>query len=181
MRTGDDEAASPKYAHIERERRFLVDPHRRPALDLACAVRIEDRYIDSSRLRLRRMTDLETGATSLKLTKKYTAADPAARAIVTAYLDAAEYALLATLPARALAKIRYTVDDHGAAFGVDCFEGALHGLELAEIECADATNLAAIRAPAWSRREVTHDSRYTGGNLVNLAALDLATLLQGED
>ncbi len=181
MRTGDDEAASPKYAHIERERRFLVDPRRRPALDLGRAVRIEDRYINSSRLRLRRMTDLATGATSLKLTKKYTAPDPSARAIVTAYLDPAEYTLLATLPARALAKVRYTVDDRAAAFGIDCFEGALHGLELAEIECPDAKTLAAIRAPAWACRDVTHDPRYTGGALVDLTARDLAMLLQSED
>lgn len=63
MRTGDDEAASPKYAHIERERRFLVDSGRLPPLDRArAAVRIEDRYIDGTRLRLRRMTDVTSGA-----------------------------------------------------------------------------------------------------------------------
>ena len=62
MRGGGEEARSPKYAHIERERRFLVDPGKRPDLAGLSFVEIEDRYLDGTRLRLRRMRDSATGA-----------------------------------------------------------------------------------------------------------------------
>ena len=60
MRSGADEAAAPKYAHVERERRWLIDPARLPALS-AEYVLIEDRYLSGTRMRLRRMTDCADG------------------------------------------------------------------------------------------------------------------------
>ncbi|OWK31886.1 hypothetical protein [Sphingomonas mucosissima] len=67
MRTGADEARSPKYSHIERERRWLIDPARLPALPSAHLL-IEDHYISGTRMRLRRMTDSASGQVALKLT-----------------------------------------------------------------------------------------------------------------
>ena len=125
MRTGETEARNPKYAHIERERRFLVDPRRRPDLAGRRAILIEDRYITGTRLRLRRMTDGATGETAVKLTKKYEAADPLARPIVTTYLSEAEFALLAALPALPLVKRRYPLQLDEGEMGIDVFEGPL--------------------------------------------------------
>ena len=98
MRALADELESPKYSHVERERRWLVDRAARPPLDRLAYVTIDDCYIRGSRLRLRRMTDPASGATSLKLTKKYDCADRLARPIVTSYLSEAEQALLSELP-----------------------------------------------------------------------------------
>lgn len=162
MRTGADEAASPKYAHVERERRWLVDRLTRPPVRDE-GVRIEDCYIVGTRLRLRRMTG--KGGMALKLTKKYDAADPTARAIVTAYLSDAEHALLAGLPAHPVTKRRHAVPRDGREWSLDVFEGALAGLELLEIEAPDAATLAALAPPAWVVREVSHDPRYQGGSL----------------
>lgn len=162
IRTAEHEARSAKYAHIERERRWLVGDL--PAT-VGPHVLIEDRYIVGTRLRLRRMTASADGTCALKLTKKYEAADPLARAIVTTYLTEVEYTLLAALPAHLLAKRRYPVDDRGQTFSVDMFLGPLTGLVLAEIESPDDMALRALASPVWAMREVSHDPDYQGAAL----------------
>jgi CYTH domain-containing protein len=165
MRGAADEARAPKYAHVERERRWLVDPERRPAVDGLRSIRIEDRYLTAMRFRLRRMTDGDTGAQVLKLTKKYEAADPLARPIVTAYLSEAEYDVFKGLDGFVVEKRRYAVAEGGLAFSLDIFAGALSGLELAEIEWPDDAGLRAITPPAWAICEVSAEARYQGGSL----------------
>lgn len=159
IRTAEDEAKAPKYAHIERERRWLVDQAARPDLAGCASALIEDRYITGTRLRLRRMTGADV--VSLKLTKKYDAADPLARPIVTAYLTEGEYDLFARLPAAPVTKRRYAVE----GYSLDVFAGALAGFELVEIEAADDAALRALPAPAWTIREVSGDPAYQGGAL----------------
>ena len=93
-----------KYARAEIERRFLLAGV--PEGEEVLAVRrIDDRYLDGTRLRLRRMAEVG-GPTELKLTQKL----PGARrsigrqgALTTIYLSEAEYAALAALPAAELA------------------------------------------------------------------------------
>lgn len=160
----------PKYARLENERRFLV----RHAPDLAgLGYRlIEDLYLEG-RLRLRRITSSATGAVEHKLCKKYGGDDPVSAPITNLYLSAEEYAALAGLPGRAVRKRRYSVDD----VSLDVFEGQLAGLMLCEAE--DATRDAAVARvfPGWVDREVTADSRFTGGVLAGLTAADVRTLL----
>ncbi len=165
MRTFVDEAANPKYAHIERERRWLVNSVLRPPLGDAFVL-IEDRYIEGTRLRLRRMTDTKSGKQALKLTRKYETVDPLARPIVTAYLDENEYLVFASLPARTLVKQRHHIADNELEFSIDRFLGPLDGLELVEIEWPDDAGLRAIITPLWTSCEVSFDSRYQGGELV---------------
>ena len=165
MRAAADEAAAPKYAHVERERRWLVDPARLGDLSTLPSIRIEDRYLRGTRLRLRRMTDSDTGAEALKLTKKYEVGDPLARPIVTIYLSPAEYEVLRAAEAAVVIKRRYAVAEHAAQFSVDRFEADLSGLVLAEIEGASAAALRAIAPPSWAAREVSADPRYQGGAL----------------
>ena len=164
IRDGADESGSPKYAHIERERRWLIDPAERPKLR-SDHVLIEDRYITGTRLRLRRMTAVPNGKVALKLTKKYDANDPLARAIVTAYLDAAEYALFSVLPGVDIVKRRYRLPAHDVAYSIDRFEGGLSGLELAEIEWADDAGLRRLPPPPGTIEDVSADIRYQGGML----------------
>jgi hypothetical protein len=42
MRSGDEEARSPEYAHIERERRFLVNCASRPNLAGLPVIEVDD-------------------------------------------------------------------------------------------------------------------------------------------
>ena len=166
MRVYRDEALAPKYAHVERERRWLVPAWR---LTLTGAyVAIQDRYITGTRLRLRSMTDSGTGEAALKLTKKYEAVDPRARPIVTTYLTQTEFDVFSELPAKVLEKRRYGVPNAGREFSVDMFTGTLQGLILAEIEWPDDAGLRALAAPLWADREVTDDVRYQGGSLASL-------------
>ncbi len=165
MRTGAYEHRAPKYAHIERERRWLVDSSGRPSLAGLPSTLIEDRYIIGTRLRLRRMSASGSDEVSLKLTKKYETDDPLARPIVTSYLSPEEFEVFVALPAMPLTKLRFKLEDAGIDFSVDQFSGALAGLELAEIECADDVSLRALRMPDWAVREVSHEPRYQGGSL----------------
>ncbi len=158
------ELSEPKYASIEYERRWLVDNAARPALDDREWMRIEDRYLDGTRCRLRRMSTPD-GWISCKLTKKYGADDPAARPIVTAYLDEREYALFRALAGRDIAKRRYRLDITGQGWSLDIFEGPLQGLELLEAEADGMAALDALVPPAWTVREITADARFQCGAL----------------
>ena len=167
----DEETGEPKYARIEFERRWLVDRAARPSLEGAWMTLIEDRYIVGTRIRLRRTSRPDLGEIKWKLTKKYDTERPEARPIVTTYLTAPEYALLAALPARELVKRRYHLPIGGQFWSLDVFEGALAGLELVESEAADAAALAALVPPPWATKEITHDARYQCGALAQSNAI----------
>jgi hypothetical protein len=177
----DDQAFHPdapdgkagKYARIERERRFLLSAV--PAGQPVARVLIEDRYLRGTRLRLRRMTDLEAaeGAVTYKLTQKIPTPAGGPGLITTLYLSSAEYDALVGLPADTLTKIR---SSH-PPLGVDTFEGPLSGLILAEAEFENAREEAAFRPPTDAVADVTADVRFTGGNLVALSTNGTADLL----
>ncbi|MFM7377625.1 MAG: hypothetical protein ACKO1O_05775 [Erythrobacter sp.] len=156
----------PKYAHLEVERRWLVDPAAVDALAKEEPIAIADRYIIGTRTRLRIMRRGEQAV--YKLTRKYDCDDPISRPIVTAYLDPDEYKVFAALPAFALTKIRYKVILEGHAFSLDQFEGPLQGLWLSEIEFADISDLRALADPYWALRDVTNEPAYQGATLARL-------------
>jgi CYTH domain-containing protein len=148
-------AGAGRYAQPERERRFLVAEV--PALPGEPRL-IEDRYLDGTRLRLRRLT--VGSEVVLKLTQKVrTGRGPGAVALTNIYLDGSEYGLLSALPGAELVKTRYVVD----GFAFDVFAGALTGLVLAEIEVDDLAG--ALELPSWIGSEVTNDERYAGASL----------------
>jgi CYTH domain-containing protein len=161
----DEEMAEPKYAHVELERRWLVDSAARSPLDACYSTFIEDRYIDGTRIRLRRMSRPDLGETKWKLTKKYEAEIPEARPIVTTYLTQAEFDVLCRLQGSELAKRRYHLRFDGRDWSVDVFEGALEGLEVLECEAEDRAALDQLTPPPWALREVTHLSRWQCGAL----------------
>ncbi|WP_156457836.1 hypothetical protein [Sphingomonas sp. Leaf412] len=154
-------AAWPKYALAEVERRWLVAPDRLPPLGEA--IRIEDRYIDGTRLRLRTV-QAAYGDRRWKLTRKYGGIPPL-EPITTIYLTEAEYMLFATLPAATLVKDRFHVVAGEHRFAVDRFAGRLAGLWLAEVEAASVEAVSRIVPPDWTTREVTDDVAYTGAAL----------------
>lgn len=167
----DEETGEPKYARIEWERRWLVDKAVRPALDGHWMTIIDDRYIEGTRMRLRRMTRPGLHEVKWKLTKKYECADPSARPIVSSYLTEREYDLLRDLPARKLTKRRYHLPFEGRYWSLDVFEGPLQGLETIECEAEDAASLAALVAPDWALREVTHLPQWQCGALAGAGAV----------
>jgi CYTH domain-containing protein len=167
----DEESGEPRYARIEWERRWLVDAARRPPLEGWWMTLIEDRYIEGTRMRLRRMSRPDLGEVKWKLTKKYESHDAEARPIVTSYLVEPEYEVLRALPARELVKRRYHVPFDGRYWSLDIFEGPLHGLETVECEAEDATSLTALMPPDWALREITHLPQWQCGALAIAGAI----------
>jgi CYTH domain-containing protein len=163
-----------KYARVERERRFLLTGS--PPASSAVTVRtISDRYLVGTRLRLRRMEDVDTGECVYKLTQKVPAHRRGRRQglITNTYLSRAEYDLLATLPAAVLTKIRLSVPP----MGIDVFEGPLAGLVMAEAEfCSDGAAEAFV-PPTYCIFEVTNDDRFTGGRLASTGQSELRACL----
>ena len=164
---------SPKYARIERERRFILKQF--PTEVSACRVRrITDRYIEQTRLRLRQQVDHD-GTPTFKLTQKIPSQAAGAQQgfITTMYLDAEEFRTFARLPAKQIQKTRFSVPP----FGIDVFEGALAGLILAEAEFESATEAESLILPPFIVRDVSEDARFTGGRLANASIREVQNWL----
>jgi CYTH domain-containing protein len=170
-RAPDRETGEPKYARLELERRWLVDPARRPPLDGCFSTLIEDRYLRGSRMRLRRMSRADLGEVKWKLTKKYECEDARSRPITTIYLSEREYDLYRTLPADELVKRRYHLEFGGRWWSVDLLEGRLAGLELIECEAEERASLDALVPPDWALREITDLPQWQGGALAQTQAI----------
>ncbi len=166
-----DEMSQPKYAHLERERRWLVDRHSRPSLEGCSMTLIEDRYISGTRMRLRRMSRPDLGRVVLKLTKKYESSAPSARPIVTTYLTDAEFDLFHALPARELVKRRYQLQVGDRDWSIDLFERSLQGLEILECEVGDTEPLSELEPPSCAVREITDLPNWQCGALAAMQAI----------
>ncbi len=156
-----------RYAHIERERRYLLTEAPSELEPEAPHWAIYDHYIQRTRFRLRRVVASESGDTIRKLTQKYPLdpIDLARIAITNTYLTEQEYETFRRLAADELWKDRYTLTLDGREYAVDIFGGPLTGLVLAEIELDSDEELASFTLPPWARAEVTGDPRFTGGAL----------------
>ncbi len=156
-----------KYARIERERRFLLAAL--PAgIDLAAGYReLDDLYLDDTRLRLRSVRSPTGAILEQKLGQKRLDPDGHAghRLITSIYLEPAEYARLAALPGRRLAKRRYDFPHAGQPFAIDVFLGPLTGLLLAEIAFDSEAAQRALALPPFAQCEVTALPLFTGGAL----------------
>jgi len=151
-------AVSLKYAVVERERRFLVS--KLPgAVDER--LRIVDRYVTGTRLRLREVVT-EDGALTRKLGHKVRLADgPREIACTSLYLNDDEWDLLCRLPAKTLRKVRHLVTRGGVTVAIDELED---GTLLAEIDDQDGPP---VPVPNWLDvlRDVTDDEKWTGAQL----------------
>ena len=87
--------------------------------------------------------------------------------ITNTYLSAAEYDLLASLPAEVLSKTRLSVPP----LSIDVFNPPLHGLVLADVEISTDEAAYSFLLPPAAIAEVTDDARFTGGSLVRVAAM----------
>jgi CYTH domain-containing protein len=124
-------SVSLKYAVIERERRFLLRSIPEGVTEVTA---IMDRYIESSRMRLREVRKPD-GRVIRKLGHKGRITDgPAEVACTNFYLDDAEWQLLAHLPARVLHKRRHHVVRDGLHVAIDELED---GTLLAEVDDGD--------------------------------------------
>ncbi len=163
-----------KYTRVEHERRFLVSPQSDwRSLVESYSKAFEDKYLRDTRLRLRVLTDSDTGRRLLKLTKKAESDSPYFQTISRILLSPREHELFDSLPGYRLRKVRYYHNDRGRVFSIDIFEGELEGLVLCETEAEGLDELMAIEPPAYAQCEVTEDPFFTGGNLCQITRTDL--------
>lgn len=170
-----DPAGIPKYAIVETERRFLVDPGRGPTLSPLPFRRITDLYVDNARLRVRKVEPSSDADVVYKLCKKYEPTSDATTPITNIYLTKVEFDMLSALPGRLLQKRRYAIASASLTWALDVFEGELHGLVLAEVEAGEGL---ALTLPPWVSREVTADPCFRGGSLCHKSAAELAARLK---
>ncbi|HWN98236.1 MAG TPA: hypothetical protein VNS63_03095 [Blastocatellia bacterium] len=163
-----------KYTRVEYERRFLVSPKAnwRSAVE-SYSKTFEDKYLRDSRLRLRILTDSDTGRRVFKLTKKADSPSPYFRTISRILLSPSEYELLDKFEGDRLRKTRYYHNHQGRVFSIDLFEGELAGLVLCETEAEALEDLMSAELPSFAGREVTDDSFFDGGNLSRTTRADL--------
>lgn len=160
-------AISLKYAHVERERRFLLSgiPE-----GVSSTRQIVDRYIIGTRIRLREV--IESGAVTRKLSQKIRlSSGPQEVACTNFYLDDAEWDVLSQLSARILRKTRHLVDRDGIRVAVDVLDD---GTILAEID--DGENPSDL-VPDWLSvlKDVSDDEQWTGSRLAErLSGADIA-------
>jgi CYTH domain-containing protein len=163
-----------KYTRIEYERRFFVSPQADwRSLVEPYSKTFEDKYIQPGRLRLRILTDSDTGRRLIKLTKKFESESPYFRKIGRILLSQDEYEFFDALPGDRLRKTRYYHLDRGRVFSIDVFEGELDGLVLCETEASGLDELMSIQFPAYARPEVTADPFFTGGKLCRTTRAEL--------
>lgn len=159
-----------KYAHIERERRYLLrdlpvgmtraDPH----------LQITDTYITGTRLRIRKVREPRTNKWTVKFTQKF-APDPndLSRTVITnTYLNALEAEVLSVFNTNEIRKNRYHFDFEGREFGVDMFLGDLFGLVLAEVSFETDEELDNFPKPPFALVDVTNEPLFSGGKLCEL-------------
>src|SRR4051794_26647470 len=149
-----------RYAHLEREQRWIVG---REPNDARLVASIVDRYIHGTRLRLRLSESDDSVAYKLGQKVRADPADPETVRLTNIYLSAEEYHALLLLPAAELRKSRSQVTWAHRIVAIDRFLGRLDGLVLAEVELA--SHEAQLPPPPWTSRDVTSDDRFSGGTL----------------
>src|SRR5262245_25588821 len=162
-----------KYTRVEYERRFLVThPDWRTAVE-SYSKTYEDKYLRNTRLRLRILTDSDTGRRVIKLNKKYDSPSPYFQKVGRILLSPREYELLEGLDGDRIKKVRYYHNYLGRVFSVDVFEGELEGLVLCETEGEGLDDLMSARPPSYAAHEVTDNLFFTGGNLSRTTRAEL--------
>jgi CYTH domain-containing protein len=171
-------ANDSKYTRIEYERRFLVraDSGWLDRVDPVPRV-IDDKYLRDTRLRLRIVTESQSGHRTIKLTKKAESASPYFTTISRILLSPHEYVLFDAIAGDRLTKRRFYYTERGRRFAIDRFEDALEGLVLCEIEADALDDLMGIDAPDFVQQEVTEDPFFNGSNLCRTTWEDLLARL----
>lgn len=163
-----------KYTRVEYERRFLVPTNANWQTQVEPYSKVfEDKYLRNTRLRLRVLTDTDTGRRIIKLTKKNESASPYFQTISRILLSPEEHKLFDALAGDRLKKERHYHHHRGRVFSVDVFEGELEGLILCETESDGLEDLMVVQFPAFATHEVTEDAFFTGGNLCRTTRAEL--------
>jgi len=161
-----------RYARVEREQRWVLGALPDGIED---PVDISDRYLTHSTLRLRQMKSESGTVRKLGQKVRLNPESPEAVKMTNLYLNEEEFALFADLVGAPLLKTRWRWSVDEQILTVDQFAGDLDGLVLAEIELTPDGPY--LDPPALAIADVTHDDRFSGGNLAHLSRVEAVHLL----
>jgi CYTH domain-containing protein len=150
-----------KYAHIERERKFLLAGGTSLVDDLPYKI-INDHYVKGTQLRFRMVTD--HNGSIYKLTQK-AESNKGQSPITTIYLQEFEYRLLNIFDSVSVQKTRYIRDRGNYMIGIDKYSKGNDELWLAEIEFISDEEMQNFAPPFNYLSEVTDDISYNGFTL----------------
>jgi CYTH domain-containing protein len=156
-------AGEGRYAHIEREQRWILDelpPDRRDPVEIL------DRYLVGTRLRLRRMQSGQETVRKLCQKVRVRGDSPEVVKLTNLYLSEEEYSAFLILDALELSKTRWVSNLAGHKLSADAFHGVLEGLVLAEEELGEGVER--LDPPPSAAADVTDDDRFSGGALAAL-------------
>jgi CYTH domain-containing protein len=163
-----------RYTRTEYERRFLVSSRADwRSLVASYSKTFEDKYLRDTRLRLRILTDSDTGRRVLKLNKKHESTSPYFQTVSRILLSPREHEIFDGLAGDRLRKVRHYHHHGNRVFSIDVFAGELAGLVLCETEADGLAELMAVEPPPFAPQEVTADPFFTGGNLCRTTRADL--------
>ena len=152
----------PKYALMEIERRWLVDPAAVGDLADVPYRLVEDLYVSGSRLRLRKTTE-PSGSAVFKFGKKYGKRSVLSEPITNLYLTQAEHRQLSGLAGFAASKRRYSI----AGGSLDVYQRADSQLIIFELEFDDEAAAQRYVPPPFVTREITDDPAFSGYSLAS--------------
>lgn len=153
----------PRYSQLEIERRWLVDKSLLPELSSLPVRLITDRYLDHSRLRLRKIEKADQ--VEYKLCKKYGKTSEISEPITNLYLSAEEYTMLSVLPGRTLVRQRFTYLFQGVAFSINVMVGK-PGPVIAEAEFSSEAEARECDPPPFCTEEISSRIEYEGVSLI---------------
>jgi CYTH domain-containing protein len=162
-----------RYAHVEREQRWLLD-------GLPAGVTNErvivDHYWRGTTLRLRMIQDGDDVVYKLGQKVRVNEISPEVVKMTNIYLSEGEFHALSVTPAAIISKSRWKLTSNGVDFAVDEFKGRHAGLVLGEIELAE--DEPRMARPAFAAVDVTDDEEYSGGWLAGATKDDLERILR---
>ncbi len=164
-----------KYAHIERERRYLLQDLPEGLNRADHHLQITDNYLTGTRLRIRKVRDPKTNKWVVKFTQKFAPNenDLSRTMITNLYLNATEAEILSIFEANEIRKNRYYFDFAARRYSIDMFIGDLFGLVLAETSFETDEELENFQMPPFALADVTNNEIFSGGNLSELTFADV--------
>ena len=119
--------------------------------------RIEDRYLQGTALRLRKVVE-PSGAATYKLGKKYGKLTRLSEPVVSIYLGEDEHNVLARLPGTVASKARYAL----LGGSLDVYRSPRAGFAVFEVELTTEDEANAYAPPGFTREEITGKESYSG-------------------
>jgi len=164
-----------KYAHIERERRYLLQDLPEGLNRTDHHLQITDNYLTGTRLRIRKVRDPKTNKWVVKFTQKFAPNenDLSRTMITNLYLNATEAEILSIFGANEIRKNRYYFDFAARRYSIDMFIGDLFGLVLAETSFETDEELENFQMPPFALADVTNNEIFSGGKLSELTFADV--------